>query len=241
MEISGKKSIQTLIQDPDLKPLIKVIYLSNTQDYLIQLCKEHNTPFEIKNKAFFDHHYSDKTKYKYKYAIALLKKQKEITLEQLIEKNKKGVVVILDHLQDPFNLGAILRTCAAAGVVGVIIPKDKQAPTNHNAVLKASQGYSLKIDIVTVPNLHRAILTLKKNNYWIYAAELDKSAKKFREVEYQPKSALIMGTEGDGVSHILKSVSDFLVYIPMQEGIDSLNVSVATGIILFEMTRQIFI
>lgn len=240
MEISGKKSIQTLIQDPELKHLIKNIYLADTQEYLINLCKKNKVPFQIKNKTFFDQNYSDKTKYKYKHAIAIIKKQQEITLNQLIEKNKKGIVVIIDHLQDPFNLGAILRTCSAAGVSGVIIPKNNQAPVNHNAVLKASQGYSLKMDIVAVPNLHKAVLELKNNGYWVYAAELSKSAKNFREVEYQKKSALIMGTEGDGVSSLLQKVSDFLVYIPMKEGIDSLNVSVAAGILIFEITRQIF-
>lgn len=239
MEISGKKAIRALVQDADLRKLINVVYLFNTQKDLIQVCKQNKVNYEIKSKVFFDTHYSDKTQYKYKYAIALIKKTPELSLDKFLDKHKgkDGLIVILDHIHDPFNLGAILRTCAASNALGVIIPKDNQAPVNHNSVLKASQGYSLKIDVVSVANLHQTVLKLKKHGYWIYSSDLSSESKNFRNIQYNSKSALILGNEGNGVSHILKQASDVLIHIPMNPVIDSLNVSVAAGILLFEMAK----
>lgn len=239
MELSGKKSIQSIVEDAPLHKYIKNIYLANTQKYLIDICKKHSVPFEIKPKEFFDKHYSNKRKYKYKYAIALLQNYSLLTLEQLLKKNDSdATIVILDHIHDPFNLGAILRTCAAAGIKGIIIPKHKQAPIHHHAVLKASQGYSLKVNITMVANLHQAILILKKYGYFIYSTALDKNSKSFAEIKYPKNSALVLGNEGNGVSQVIKKASDALIYIPMKNGVDSLNVSVATGILLFAIMQK---
>lgn len=239
MELSGKKSIQTIVEDPSLSKYIKTVYLTNTQKYLIDICKKRSIHFEIKPKEFFDRNYSNKRKYKYKYAIAVLQSYSILNLEQLIKiNNHEGPMVMLDHIHDPFNLGAILRTCAAAGIKGIIIPKNKQAPIDHHAVLKSSQGYSLKVHIAAVPNLHQSILTLKKYGYLIYSAAIDVSSRNFKEIEYAKSSVLVMGNEGNGVSHIIKKSSDALIHIPMQKGVDSLNVSVAAGIIIFEMIKN---
>lgn len=166
MIISGRKAIHAIIQNDSIRHLIRVVYLSPTQTYTIDLCREYRVNYEVKAKDFFDKNYGNKTKYKYKYAIAILKQQPTISLSELLKlKSKSGLVVVLDHIQDPFNLGAILRTCAAANVDGVIMPKHNIAPVNHDATLKASQGLSLFVNIVVVGNLVQAISELKKSGY----------------------------------------------------------------------------
>lgn len=236
--LSGRKGITDLINNNLLNHLIEVVYLTNTQKYLIELCKAKKIKYELKDKAFFKKY---KSKHKYQYAIALIKGRKPLTLEELINKcssKESSLIIALDHLQDPFNVGAILRTSCAAGVDGIIIPKNKQAPLNHEVTLKASQGYSLHIDLVEVSNLATAIEKLKSNNFWIYSADITENAKNFREVDYANKSVLVMGSEGDGISALISKKTDVNIYIPMKNKVNSLNVGVAAGLLIFEMLKK---
>lgn len=155
------------------------------------------------------------------------------SLEEIILSAKdktQPLVLILDGVKDPHNLGAIIRSADAFGVDGIIIKNRNQVEVNMT-VCKVSTGAINYVKIAQVANLSNAIDTLKKNGYWIYAT--DGSAKdEYCKVKYDGPVALILGSEGEGVSKLLIRNSDFLIKIPMQGHVNSLNVSVATGILL---------
>ncbi len=146
------------------------------------------------------------------------------------------ILVLLDHLEDPHNLGAIIRTCEAAGIKTVIIPKDRQVQVNAT-VMKTSVGTLNNVDVVSVSNLNNTIKTLKDNGYWIVGTSLENS-QDYREVDYSGKIALIIGNEGRGISDLVAKNCDFLVKIPMYGETNSLNASVAAGIMIYEIIRN---
>ncbi len=145
-------------------------------------------------------------------------------------------VVILDHLEDPHNFGAIIRTCEAAGIKSIIIPKDRSVDVN-STVMKVSAGALNNVNIIEVNNIVSAINKLKKNGFWIYAADMDGSSS-YTELEYSSKTALIVGAEGNGVGRLVKDNCDFIINIPMYGKINSLNASVAAGIVIYEVVKQ---
>ena len=143
-------------------------------------------------------------------------------------------VVMLDHIEDPHNFGAIIRSCECAGVKTIIIPKNRSCLVN-STVVKVSCGAISNIKIVMVNNLLDAINKLKKDNYFIYGADM--VGEDFHTVDYSGRKCLVVGNEGKGISKLIKENCDFMIKIPMKGEINSLNASVATGIILFEMIR----
>ena len=144
--------------------------------------------------------------------------------------------VILDHLEDPHNLGAIIRTCEAAKVDAIIMPKDRQAQVN-STVMKTSAGTLDNVNIVTVTNLVSTIDELKKNGFWIVGTALEDSVD-YRSIDYSGKIALVIGNEGSGMSKLVKNACDFIAKIPMYGTTNSLNASVATAIIIYEAIKQ---
>ena len=142
----------------------------------------------------------------------------------------EDVIVILDHLEDPHNFGAIIRTCEAAGIKGIIIPKDRSVSVN-GTVMKTSSGALEYVSIVAVSNLVNTIKKLKDNNYFIYAAEAD--GVNYKAVDYHNKCVLVIGSEGNGISRLVRDNSDVIVSIPMQGKVNSLNASVAAGILIY--------
>ena len=146
------------------------------------------------------------------------------------------ILVLLDHLEDPHNLGAIIRTCEAAGIKAVVIPKDRQVQVNAT-VMKTSVGTLNNVDVVSVSNLNNTIKTLKDNGFWIVGTSLENS-QDYREVDYSGKIALIIGNEGKGISDLVAKNCDFLVKIPMYGETNSLNASVAAGIMIYEIIRN---
>lgn len=150
--------------------------------------------------------------------------------------NNDEFVVILDHLEDPHNLGAIIRTCEAAGVKSIIIPKDRQVQVNAT-VMKTSVGTLDNVNVIEVSNLVNAIDKLKKNGFWIVGTALENS-QDYREIDYSGKIALVIGNEGSGISNIISKNCDFLAKIPMYGTTNSLNASVAAGIMIYEVIRN---
>ena len=144
--------------------------------------------------------------------------------------------VILDHLEDPHNLGAIIRTCEAAKVDAIIMPKDRQAQVN-STVMKTSAGTLDNVSIVTVTNLVSTIDELKKNGFWIVGTALEDSVD-YRSIDYSGKIALVIGNEGSGMSKLVKNACDFIAKIPMYGTTNSLNASVASGIMIYELIRN---
>lgn len=141
-------------------------------------------------------------------------------------------VVILDHLTDPHNFGAIIRTCESAGIKSIIIPKDRSVLVN-DTVYKTSEGAIDNVKIIMVTNLINTINKLKEMNYFIYCADMD--GDDYRSVDYAPKKVLVIGNEGFGVSDGITKNSDVIVSIPMKGKINSLNASVSAGILIYRM------
>ena len=150
--------------------------------------------------------------------------------------NNEEFVVILDHLEDPHNLGAIIRTCEAAGVKSIIIPKDRQVQVNAT-VMKTSVGTLDNVNVIEVSNLANTIDKLKSNGFWIVGTALEGS-QDYRTIDYSGKIALIIGNEGNGISNIIRKNCDFLANIPMYGTTNSLNASVAAGIMIYEVVRN---
>ncbi|HLS83679.1 MAG TPA: 23S rRNA (guanosine(2251)-2'-O)-methyltransferase RlmB [Arenimonas sp.] len=148
----------------------------------------------------------------------------------------RALVLALDGVQDPHNLGACLRTAAAAGVTAVVIPKDKAAPINAT-VRKVSAGAADRIPVVSVTNLARCLRGLKEQGVWIYGLDGEAPAG-LHGTDLRGNVALVLGGEGEGLRRLTRETCDGLVRIPMPGQMESLNVSVATGVALFEAVRQ---
>lgn len=157
------------------------------------------------------------------------------SLENVLSK-KPNFIVLLDHIEDPHNLGAIIRTCEAAGVNAIIIPKDRQVQVNAT-VMKTSVGTINNVDIVQVTNISNTIRELKKKGFWIVGTALNNSVD-YRSVDYDMKTCLIIGNEGSGMSNLVQKNCDYLVKIPMYGVTNSLNASVAAGIMIYEVIRN---
>ncbi len=157
-------------------------------------------------------------------------------IESILSNNNDDIVVILDHLEDPHNFGAIIRTCEAAGIKNIIIPKDRQVQVNAT-VMKTSAGTIHHMNIVSVSNVANTIEELKKAGYWIVGTSLENSVD-YREVDYSGKIAIVIGNEGSGISNLVSKKCDYLVKIPMYGTTNSLNASVATGIMIYEVIRN---
>jgi 23S rRNA (guanosine2251-2'-O)-methyltransferase len=147
-----------------------------------------------------------------------------------------GLLLVLDEIQDPQNLGAILRSSDGAGVSGVFLPKHKAASIT-SAVIKASAGAALHLPIVRETNLNRTLQTLKENGYWTVGLDVH-TEKLWTDYDYRCPTVLVLGNEGRGLRPLIRRNCDELVKIPMQGRVESLNVSAATAVILYEVLRQ---
>ena len=146
-----------------------------------------------------------------------------------------NLIVMLDHIEDPHNFGAIIRTCEAAGVSGIIIPSDRSVEVNPT-VIKTSVGTTEKMKIVRVTNLNSTIKYLKDKGYWIFGTDME--GTNYTELDYKGKTVIICGNEGSGMSKLTKDNCDFIATIPMNGEVNSLNASVATAIVVFEAVKQ---
>lgn len=155
------------------------------------------------------------------------------SLNDLLNK-ENPLVVMLDHIQDPHNFGAIIRTCEAAGVDAIIIPKDRSVNVN-GTVIRTSVGASKHVPIIRVTNLVNTIKEMKKEGFWFFGTDMN--GTNYSKLDYKGKACLIIGNEGDGMSKLVKENCDFIASIPMIGKINSLNASVATGIIIYEAVR----
>ena len=146
----------------------------------------------------------------------------------------ENFIVMLDHLEDPHNLGAIIRTCECAGIKTIIIPKDRSVRVN-DTVMKVSTGALERVKVVLVSNLVATIDKLKEQGYFIYSADMN--GKNYKEVDYAAKKVLVIGNEGNGISRLVKENSDEIISIPMKGELNSLNASVSAGILIYGMDK----
>jgi len=173
--------------------------------------------------------------------VAVVAVRAAATLEDMLEsanqsKGQQGLIVLLDGVEDPHNLGAIIRTALAAGAHGVVIP-ERRAAGLTDTVARASAGALAHLPIAKVTNLARAMENLKEAGYWLVG--LDETADKaYTEVDYTTPTGIVMGGEGNGLHELTRKRCDFVVSLPTRGPVKSLNVSVATGVVLFEALRQ---
>lgn len=162
-----------------------------------------------------------------------------VSVEDILEvsrkKGTKPFIIICDEIEDPHNLGAIIRTAETAGADGIIIPKRRSASLNAT-VAKTSAGAISYVPVARVSNLASCIDTLKENGVWIYGT--DASGSDYCQTDFTGSMALVIGSEGFGISRLIQKKCDFMVKLPMYGNINSLNASVASGIFMYEVVRQ---
>lgn len=177
---------------------------------------------------------------KHQGAIAVAEGYKYAELPDLLDiargKNETAFILLLDEIEDPHNLGAILRSADAAGVHGVVIPKNRAVEVNAT-VIKASAGAAEHMTTVKVTNLNDTIKKLKEENVWIVGADGD-AEKNFYDYDYRQPVAIVIGNEGKGLRRLVRENCDELVKIPMAGKMSSLNASVAAAMLMFEVARQ---
>ncbi len=156
-------------------------------------------------------------------------------LEFAKQKNEAPFIIICDEIEDPHNLGAIIRTAEACAVHGIIIPKRRSASLN-TVVAKSAAGALEYMRVARVTNITATIEELKKQGLWIYAADMD--GENWCETDYSGATAIVIGSEGRGISRLVKQNCDQVVSMPMRGEINSLNASVAAGVLMYEVARQ---
>ena len=159
----------------------------------------------------------------------------EDILKNAEEKGEQPFVIICDEIEDPHNLGAIIRTAETSGADGVIIPKRRSAGLNAT-VFKTSAGAASYVPVARVSNLAAAIDKLKENGVWIYGTDAD--GTDYSETDLTGSCGLVIGSEGFGISRLIREKCDFMMRLPMEGKINSLNASVAAGIFMYEIHRQ---
>ena len=152
------------------------------------------------------------------------------------KKGSHSLIVVLDGIEDPHNLGAILRTADAAGVDGVVIP-ERRAVGVTGTVVKASAGASEHLPIAKVTNIARTVEELKSKNIWTVGLD-ERGTQSYDSIDYKMDCAVVLGAEGKGMHDLVRKKCDFLISIPMLGHVPSLNVSVAAAVVLYEIVRQ---
>ncbi|MBO7237095.1 MAG: 23S rRNA (guanosine(2251)-2'-O)-methyltransferase RlmB [Kiritimatiellae bacterium] len=154
-----------------------------------------------------------------------------------VEADENATVIVLDHLEDPQNVGSILRTASAVGVTGVIIPEDRACGITP-AVARASAGGTEYVKVAHVVNLVRAMQDLKDAGVWFTGLDWGEDAKTYTDIDFRGRTGLVVGAEGNGISRLVRENCDFIAELPMPGGFESLNAGVATAITLYEVLRQ---
>lgn len=221
---------------------IKVLYVNQDrtdtriQD-LLHLAQQNNVPVEQLSAQKMNQRFANIVHQGVVASAGKLPEYIESDLERLLTLSKKPcLILILDGITDPHNLGACLRTADAAGVDFVIIPKDKNAGITP-VVSKVACGAAESVPVVRVTNLARAMENIKQQGVWIYGAAGEESASVYN-LDCKNSMALVMGAEDKGMRHLTREHCDGLFSLPMLGTVTSLNVSVATGVCLYEVLRQ---
>jgi 23S rRNA (guanosine2251-2'-O)-methyltransferase len=235
MIIVGKNPIVEAIRNK--RNITKLVIAEGLKDQnFIRMLKDYRIKYEFLPQNVINKKYGDKNGG----IVAEIVEYEYQTLDKVIKKTSQktdgGVIIILDGLEDPHNLGAILRTADATGMNGVIIPKNRSVSLN-STVAKVSTGAIEHVDCAQVTNLVNAMNDLKKAGYWIVGLELDGSID-YRKQDYLGKIAVVIGSEGKGISRLVKENCDFKVFIPMVGHVNSLNASVSASILFYEILRN---
>jgi cysteinyl-tRNA synthetase len=203
---------------------------------LLERARAANVPVRFESRAYF-------ATFPYKAhqgVVAFGEPFEYVSLEEVIEAGKgaqPALYVVLDHVTDPHNVGAIIRSAESAGATAVILPERRSAGVNPT-VRKSSAGATAFVPIARVANISQAVRTLKKAGIWVYGAALGEGSTPYTEVRLDGPVALVIGAEGEGIAPLVRRECDGLVSIPMLGQVGSLNASVAAGVLLYEAVRQ---
>lgn len=233
IEIFGKNpSMEVCLSN---KKIFKATIMEGFSHEVLQKLQEKNVPMEwLKKSAFF-------SKYPHNAQGIVLEIEDYVTytLEEALaslDHSTNPTILMLDGIEDPHNLGAIIRSAEAGGVEVIILPKDRSAKLNAT-VAKTSAGAIEYMKVVTVVNLNQTIEKLKKSGYWIVGTSLEATAS-YQEIFIDRPVCLIIGSEGKGIKRLVSSNTDLNVKIPMVGKMNSLNASVSTGILIFDLLRR---
>ena len=223
MRVYGKNVAKEILQKP--KTIKKAYIYENFNDNeILEQLKKAGIPCKKKKKKSLD----DIEEGNHQGIILEIDDYKYTFLDELLDRD---IIIILDHLEDPHNFGAIIRTCEAAGINSIIIPKDRSVKVNAT-VMKTSAGTLENVDICMVSNIVNAIKTLKDNGFWIIGTDME--GTDYRKIDYKGKIAIVIGNEGKGLSRLTEENCDFVAKIPMYGTVNSLNASVAAALVIYE-------
>jgi 23S rRNA (guanosine2251-2'-O)-methyltransferase len=238
--IEGKNPVIELLKAGH--PINKILLASNIKQgdavtEILRLSRAKGIPVEHVARHIIDKQSVTKAN---QGVIAYAAVKEYVSLDNLLalsaEKNEPPLYVILDGIEDPQNLGSILRTAYASGIHGVII-RERRAAGLTATVAKASAGAVWYMPVASVSSIPQAIETLKKNNLWVIG--IDRSGKvEYSQMDFKSPTAIVIGSEGKGLSELVRKRCDFMAHIPMRGEINSLNASVAAALVMYEAFKQ---
>jgi len=207
---------------------------------IVQLARQKNVSVRFEDRSQLDRLADSKD---HQGIVGLVAARAAANLEDILDaankgvgRGEKGLIVLLDGVEDPHNLGAIIRTALAAGAHGVVIP-ERRAAGLTDTVARASAGAIAHLPVAKVTNLARTMEELKEAGYWLVGLD-ERADKNYSEVDYNSPIGIVLGGEGQGLHELTRKRCDFVVSLPTTGPVKSLNVSVAAGVILFEVLRQ---
>ena len=238
-QVEGRNSVTELIKSgKDINKL----YVQKGEKHgsineIIKLAKQNKVVITELDRAKLD---QMSESHNHQGVIAIVPPYEYCDVDEILEyaksKNESPFILILDGIEDPHNLGSIIRTAECSGVHGIIIPKRRSVQVNAT-VNKTSAGAAQYVKVARVNNLTETIKYLKENDVWIYGTDIEGKCY-YNEQKYNGGAAIVIGSEGFGMSRLVKENCDFLVKIPMVGKINSLNASVSAGILMYEVFNQ---
>ncbi len=227
MKVFGKNVVRELLSDPTK---IKKIYLTqNFKDNdILNAIKSNHVQYETMDQRAMSHLSENNQG-----IMAVINDYEYSDYKKMIND---PIILMLDHLEDPHNFGAIIRSCESAGIKSIIIPKDRSVDVSPT-VMKTSAGALEYVNIAMVNNLVNTINYFKDNGYFVYGAEAD--GTNYKQIKYPNKVVLVIGSEGNGLSSLVRKSCDEIVSLPMKGHVNSLNASVAAGILIYDVMDKV--
>jgi len=227
MKVFGKNVFNEL--KDNVKSIKKVYIAKNFNDKeIIKFIQDNKISYSVTDPKNMD----GMVEGRHQGIIAVIDDYEYVDYKTMLGDN---VVVMLDHLEDPHNFGAIIRTCEAAGIKSIIIPKDRSVSVT-STVMKTSAGALEHVNIAMVNNLVNVMDDFKDNGFFVYAADMD--GQNYKDVDFANKVLLVIGSEGNGIGRLVKKNCDQILAIPMSGHVNSLNASVAAAILIYGIVNK---
>jgi 23S rRNA (guanosine2251-2'-O)-methyltransferase len=222
------------------RPIDRIVIAKGRQDTrieeIIRLARKKGIPVRFEDRSQLDRLANSKD---HQGVVALAAARAAAALDDILasaNQARAGLIILLDGVEDPHNLGAVVRTALAAGAHGVVIPEHRAAGLT-DTVARSSAGALAHLPVAKVTNLARAMEELKQAGYWLVGLD-ERADKTYTEVDYTSRVGIVLGSEGQGLHELTRKRCDFVVSLPTTGPVKSLNVSVAAGVVLFEAIRQ---